>query len=188
MHLKTMFNFDPQHLFHLDCLIQFSALNQSTIPCTCIDMTVVLEGIFTNISSTPLIKHTAALYWPMQLMLGYLMITISQWSYLIAVIISSSNPYKTTNLDMFYHGILGIFWMSKYFFENFWGNYIFIFTTFQNSKFQTFSLAIIDWPNHIFIRNKQIKSFLKYLLCIYIENQSTKMFLLWYQLQVCTYN
>lgn len=123
-----------------------------------------------------MIKHTAALYWPMQLMLGYLMITISQWSYLIAVIISSSNPYKTTNLDMFYHGILGIFWMSKYFFENFWGNYIFIFTTFQNSKFQTFSLAIIDWPNPIFIRNKQIKSFLKYLSCIYIENQSTKIF------------
>lgn len=144
--------------------------------------------IYQHIFQPPVIKHTAALYWPMQLMLGYLMITISQWSYLIAVIISSSNPYKTTNLDMFYHGILGIFWMSKYFFENFWGNYIFIFTTFQNSKFQTFSLAIIDWPNPIFIRNKQIKSFLKYLSCIYIENQSTKMFLLRYQLQVCTYN
>lgn len=56
-----MFNFDPQHLFHLDCLIQFSALNQSTIPCTCVDMTVVLEGIFTNISSTPCDKTHSCL-------------------------------------------------------------------------------------------------------------------------------
>lgn len=152
-------------------------------------MTVVLEGIFTNISFTPCDKTHSCLILTYATNAWLLddnnisMILFNQCYYLLLKPIQDN-----TLIDMFYHGILGIFWMSKYFFENFWGNYIFIFTTFQNSKFQTFSLSIIDWLNHNFIRNKQIKSFLKYLSCIYIENQSTKMFLLRYQLQVCTYN
>lgn len=152
-------------------------------------MTVVLEGIFTNISSTPCDKTHSCLILTYATNAWLLddnnisMILFNHCYYLLLKPIQDN-----TLIDMFYHGILGIFWMSKYFFENLWGNYIFIFTIFQNSKFQTFSLSIIDWLNHNFIRNKQIKSFLKYLSCIYIENQSTKMFLLRYQLQVCTYN
>lgn len=148
-------------------------------------MTVVLEGIFTNISSTPCDKTHSCLILTYATNAWLLddnnisMILFNRCYYLLL------KPIQDNKL----RHVLS--WNIRYFLNvqvNFWGNYIFIFTTFQNSKFQTFSLAIIDWPNHIFIRNKQIKSFLKYLSCIYIENQSTKMFLLRYQLQVCTYN
>lgn len=65
--------------------------------------------IYQHIFQPPVIKHTAALYWPMQLMLGYLMITISQWSYLIAVIIS---PQTHTRQHTYRHVLS---WNIRYF-------------------------------------------------------------------------
>lgn len=139
-----MSNFDPQHLFHLDCLIQFSALNQSTIPCTCVDMTVVLEGIFTNISFTPCDKTHSCLILTYATNAWLLddnnisMILFNRCYYLLLKPIQDNTLRHVLSWNIRYFFNVQVFFFLK-FGEITLANYIFIFITFQNSKFQTFS-------------------------------------------------